>query len=637
MQRQVIALSFFPLTEQDFTIRVYRRISLSSEKKPAQVDWSQRRLPVQNGTGDKYVNFWTSFEPTSGFEEFLCTPFTNVYLTIDFLSYLLRQNCFRKLSEDEFVIPDDGFKSKRTLFILQKFPEGKQVVWLEPYFLHSKRMFGFLVDFEFDAPSLTKANRRIQQLSLSLDKDFRSNKNFYADRFEKIKQFIATFYNKVFPLTADSLSITMQKAFLNLDADTLKVKEYVFANSYTSNSQFKGVKDYGPLREVTNNSKVYILYQESDRALAGDLFRALRGDTFSTTFPGMETIFHYALNKENVSGIPIRDFSPESLEIAFDFMKRDAGERPVVPIVIVPFSKDQGKSASRSYYTAKHTLLKHRIPSQFVCTTRMRTKEDLKWAISNIGLQLFAKMGGQPWMVSPHTHKCLIIGLGQAHRKSNGAIQKYFAYSVLTDSTGLYKDLRVLGQSPSPQTYIADFKKNLKGIFEKYYDQYNSFAVHTTFAIRREELDAVQDILEDLLSSTKDFVVIKFNDRNKYFGYSMSNNSLVPFESSFVRLSKTEFLVWFEGLQYHNPIVRKKIGRPLHVEFIYPQEGITDDRMKGYLQDAINLSGANWRGFNAKSLPISVYYAYLVASYYKEFQDLGLEEIDLEAIHPWFL
>ena len=32
------------------------------------------------------------------------------------------------------------------------------------------------------------------------------------------------------------------------------------------------------------------------------------------------------------------------------------------------------------------------------------------------------------------------------------------------------------------------------------------------------------------------------------------------------------------------------------------------DNELNYLQDILNLSGSNWRGFNAKSMPISIYY-----------------------------
>ena len=96
------------------------------------------------------------------------------------------------------------------------------------------------------------------------------------------------------------------------------------------------------------------------------------------------------------------------------------------------------------------------------------------------------------------------------------------------------------------------------------------------------------------------------NTDNNFFGYSQSNNSLVPFESSIISLARNEFLVWFEGLQYHNPKVNRRFSRPVYISFDYPNTGLTDDDMRDYIQDAINLSGSNWRGFNAKNMTVSI-------------------------------
>ena len=75
----------------------------------------------------------------------------------------------------------------------------------------------------------------------------------------------------------------------------------------------------------------------------------------------------------------------------------------------------------------------------------------------------------------------------------------------------------------------------------------------------------------------------------------------------------------------------------MHIEFVCSSKDMSNDDEKGYLQDAINLSGANWRGFNAKTLPVSVYYAKLIAEYIREFDRLGFPEINIENLSPWFL
>ena len=95
-------------------------------------------------------------------------------------------------------------------------------------------------------------------------------------------------------------------------------------------------------------------------------------------------------------------------------------------------------------------------------------------------------------------------------------------------------------------------------------------------------------------------------------------------------------MVWFEGLQYGQSALQKMVGGPLHVRYAYPH-GIGESEKRMFLQDAINLSGANWRGFNAKSLPVSVYYAQIIATYLKEFEAHGLRPPDVNNIAPWFL
>ncbi len=642
--RKPIFLSFFPLNSQKFEFTVYRRLYEYGDTKDKFTTHGRFNLPRNSFTDgqqdDNYTSYWVGFEYSQGFEEMTCDRRINNNLTLEYLYRRLKKKCEQVLSSDEYVLNEGKeFSRRRINFVMCQYNDGKQTVWLEPYFLKSKRLFGFLVDFKFLNESDGEQSIKVLKLSLSLDKHGRRNKNFYIDRYDQIQKFVAKHKETVFDLAPD---VSICPDMCHLDVNTLNTKSYVFANSGAKKSQFRGIKEHGPLSPVNDGTKVYFIFREKDRLFSYDLFRALRGDTFPNTFPGMEVMFRYRFDGSNVGGIPIEDFTFENLQDAIQDIRRAANGCPVVPIFISPFDKFNADDTDREvYYKIKHFCLQNSIPSQFVGNPLLRRqKYQFKWATSNIALQIFAKMGGQPWKLEPETKKCLIVGIGQAHNKEQGIIKKYFAYSILTESTGLYKELKILGDTHKSEQYIEDFKHNLKRVFDEYYSNYDSFVVHTTFKIRRDELEAVQQVIESMSlddSAKKDFVVMKFNDWNKFFGYSSESNSMIPYESSYIRLSYNEYLVWFEGLQYHNPNAGRKIERPLHVEFIFANRELDDVRKRDYLQDALNISGANWRGFNAKSLPISVHYAYLVARYYKEFQKLGLEEVNLEAIKPWFL
>ena len=131
------------------------------------------------------------------------------------------------------------------------------------------------------------------------------------------------------------------------------------------------------------------------------------------------------------------------------------------------------------------------------------------------------------------------------------------------------------------------------------------------------------------------FVVMKINTKNKFFGFFQESNSMVPYESSIIQISPNEYLLWFEGLQYHNPNIIKRISGPTHIAIMYKSFSTIED--KSLIQDALNLSGANWRGFNAKSIPVSIYYCKLVADFMKNFDIYGIPKYKIDNNFPWFL
>jgi len=97
-------------------------------------------------------------------------------------------------------------------------------------------------------------------------------------------------------------------------------------------------------------------------------------------------------------------------------------------------------------------------------------------------------MGGFPWKVVPREARSLIIGIGQSHKLVSKKIERYFAYCVLTESSGLYKDLRVLGSGAQEDIYLTQFAENLTSVLHGYSDDFDSFVIHSSFTLRRKNL-----------------------------------------------------------------------------------------------------------------------------------------------------
>jgi hypothetical protein len=272
------------------------------------------------------------------------------------------------------------------------------------------------------------------------------------------------------------------------------------------------------------------VFAKDDRERSQHLFRPLRGDIYST-FSGMDTMFGVPINRENVTGIEMPGFSNIELQATCTTLKTQYPAGRVVPFALVPLYKRMDDEETARYFATKHAFISDDLASQFIDRKRTQDRNALKWSVSNIALAIFAKMGGVPWRVKPSTDRCFVVGIGQAHRFVNRRVERYVAYSVLTDSTGGYESIKILGNAPSEDQYLATLKTNLREVLVSQSDQYDSFVIHVTFNMKRREIEAIQALLTELKGAEgaeHEFVAIKFNDKNDFFGFSIDHNSRVP-------------------------------------------------------------------------------------------------------------
>ena len=503
--------------------------------------------------------------------------------------------------------------------------------------MNSKKVFGFMLNYRFIKNKNASFSREIQIRSLSLDRNGNENKNYYIDKYNKITSFIKKYYQHVFSFN----DLTVSQSFLKITSSTLETKKYQFGNSNINNSQFQGIRNFGPylpINTTDGSPKICFVYRNNEKNYSYKLYHALFGKTYPT-FSGMEKMFHFVLNKNSVLGEGIADYSVENIKTVIQHIREKHPTDLIVPVLIVPWSKENASEEQQKlYFELKHLFLINHMASQFISIDKIMNDNILKWSVSSLAIQIFSKLGGSPWVVIPKTSNCLIIGIGQAYQQhEDSSIKKFFSYSILTDTTGLFKGIKILANANNKDDYAINLSKSLKEIVNSYSNIYNSFVIHTSFRINKKDIEIIKKVLDEIKQdSTFNFAILRFDDSHDYLSFDSSFNSLVPLESTKVELSKKNYLVWFEGQQYGQFTIRHRIGSPVRVFVDYPKN-ITHEQIIDYLQDAINLSGANWRGFNAKSIPVSLLYAQLISHFISKFDKYNLDNIDIENLTPWFL
>jgi len=89
-----------------------------------------------------------------------------------------------RLKTTEYHFPENSF-IEEVSFGMQTHPEWEEQLVVQPHSLKASRQIGFLVDFHFRLGKNVPFSRKIQQLSLSLDKNFRRNVDYCVDRSSK--------------------------------------------------------------------------------------------------------------------------------------------------------------------------------------------------------------------------------------------------------------------------------------------------------------------------------------------------------------------------------------------------------------------------------------------------------------------
>jgi hypothetical protein len=193
----------------------------------------------------------------------------------------------------------------------------------------------------------------------------------------------------------------------------------------------------------------------------------------------------------------------------------------------------------------------------------------------------------------------------------------------------------VLAEETTKEKYLKQLSENLIELFKSpEFSKYKKCALHISESVTRDAIESIQLALAKI--ANVEFKVLKINSHHKFFGYS-DHNTYVPYESTFIKLAQNEYLIWFDGLEKGKENIYQKVGNPIHIKFLHSDNVTTENDLE-YLQDAINLSGANWRGFNARQTPISIYYAKIVADYtaaFSHFEDFDKTHFSNNL--PWFL
>lgn len=383
--------------------------------------------------------------------------------------------------------------------------------------------------------------------------------------------------------------------------------------------RYRSLRQAGPYdsTNLLNKPKILFVFPQEYRDKANQIYLQLRSG--NNLFPGMSALFKIELAKEAVVRAP--EFTLDGLSRSETCEKyRQAIQKALskdneINFAIVVCAKTPHDEVPSPYYTAKASLAAHGVPSQVITTDLIDNPNQFSWSVANIGLQIFVKLGGNPWMVRPSAGGGdIIFGVGRSDRaESDGTITRYVGYTTAYNAGGVFKSIEVFHPHTSFESYLAGFKEALVNAVKKVVPEGEDRArlvLHLPKKFSRKEKEQLDLALQELGSRIVGYVVLRINDQHPFQLFDMSHTSFAPISGLDVELDERNHLLLLEGRPKAGNM-RRSPPSPLWVTL--QSSSSLDSNFEALIQQIYELSVANWRGFNARAKPITVHYSEVIA------------------------
>lgn len=404
-----------------------------------------------------------------------------------------------------------------------------------------------------------------------------------------------------------------------------------------------GLNNFGPYDATTFTPKsptIVALCLKSNRGAFTSFLANLRNGMPQSRFFTKGMMKKYDLQDVLIQVEELESPSQESYNAAIRKMME--GRRPDLALIEIPASFRQFEHSINPYYQIKAKLLSLEIPVQFITTELVGRCNE--YILNSIALQMYAKMGGTPWVLpaSQSVDREIVVGIGHSIIRDNvfqGAAQsRVVGITTYMSSDGQYLLGERIRDVPYDE-YFTELLKNLKSAIDKLRQEQawrHGDTVRLIFHVFKPLKNVEHDVVVQLLEHYKEFriqyafVTIGRNHPYRLFdpeqrGVAPYNGSqdrkgaFAPMRGTMVQLDEHSCIVQMIG-----PVETKSVSHgvsvPMQIRLRLP-EAQSENSMQhlfsdiGYLaQQVFAFTYLSWRGFLPGDQPATMVYSNLMAS-----------------------
>lgn len=433
-------------------------------------------------------------------------------------------------------------------------------------------------------------------------------------------------------VSADNYTFKITPNWTHKNHFSLEPSRLVFGRGASGGSVLSGLGKHGPYDAARFSPKsinILVIHHAGSRGYATTFCNRLREGIASSKYfqRGLKSLFH--LHDVQFSFEEVSEQSPEDYESA---IRRGIGEAQGMRfnLAIVECSDDSniGMGAKNPYLRAKAKLMAIGIPVQCIRTRNIKAGEKTWGGIMGpISLQVYAKLGGVPWLLprSESEDFELIVGIGNRWGKSvkNGSdgVRRVVGLTTFFSGDGRYLLGKELSAVPY-EDYFNELLNSLKrsiGELSKEYGWARMKSVRIVFHVFKPIKNIEADVVQNLLSEFPEFtirfafVTIALNHSwNVYRSASLRNGSreVVTCDrgDNVVLDDNRRCLLFLRGKTWR--LGRVVAPNPVLIE-LHNKSTYLD--LQFMAQQILDFSYLFWRSFFPCEKPVTIRYSELMA------------------------
>jgi hypothetical protein len=448
-------------------------------------------------------------------------------------------------------------------------------------------------------------------------------------------------------LNKDSFCFTINdKPYSPENSYNLGTPTFVFdpaGNRTEASIPDRGLNNFGPYDSLTfdiKSPKVMAICAKENRGSFSTFIANLVDGLPSSSWYKKGLKKKYDLDEMNVD---IHEVSSYEYSQYSKIVSAITEQKPDLAIIEIPKEFRNLPDNENPYFKLKARLLSLEIPVQFVLDWKVKKHDE--YLLNSIALQIYAKLGGTPWVLASNRSidREIVIGIGHSLIRSNtfsGAKQnRVVGISTFFSSDGQYL-LSNKAKDVSYDEYFNELLRNLKESFDSLEMQQGwkegdtvRLIFHIFKPIKNLEFEVVSELIQQYSKFKIQFAFVTISKKHPFMMFDQTqpgikksyySNELkgefVPDRGKNIVLDGSSCLVQMLGAKEiksdrhgaSNPILIR-IRRPQGNYNSSPIDDLLFTDLHYITQQIFSFTYLSWRGFLPGEYPATMLYSNLIS------------------------